>query len=312
MPAIATLTLNPAVDLSVSVDRVEPERKLRARDLRYDAGGGGINVARMVQRLGGETVAVFTAGGASGARLRALLAAEHTPCRVVAIAQETRQDFTARDQASGQQFRFVMPGPRLTSAEQSRALAELATLTPSPDILVASGSLPPGVAPGFYGRLSRHTRRLRHRLALDASGAELSAGLAAGVWLVKPNLRELEGHCGARLPDEASRVAACRTLVAAGAAKVVALSLGAQGALLVGADGAWRADPLDVTPVSAVGAGDSFMAGLVWALAAGRRPPDALRWAVAAASATLLAPGTHLGRRADVRQLAPSVRVRGL
>jgi 6-phosphofructokinase 2 len=308
--AIATLTLNPAVDLSADVDRLEPERKLRCRDLRYDPGGGGVNVARMIRRLGGSATAVFTAGGASGQRLRALLTAERISQLVIPVAEETRQDFTVRDLGSGEQFRFVMPGPKLKNAEWRHALAAARDLDPG--IIVASGSVPPGVPDDVYARLAMAAKKRRARVALDAPGPALRAGLAAGVWLIKPNLRELEDVCGAGLGDEGARLQACRFIVTSGAAEIVALSLGPEGALLVTREGAWRAAPPAIAPASTIGAGDSFLAGLVWALARGSTPADALRTAVAAAAATLLAPGTGLGRGADVRGLRAAVQVEKL
>ncbi|HEX5378583.1 MAG TPA: 1-phosphofructokinase family hexose kinase [Phenylobacterium sp.] len=311
-PAIATLTLNPALDLSASVDRVDPERKLRCHDLHWDAGGGGVNAARVIRRLGGETLALFPAGGANGARLEALLAAERTPSRVIPIRGETRQDFNAHDLSTGQEFRFVMPGPTLSAAERRSILREVSRLEPAYGVLIASGSLPAGFPVDAYGALARQAKAAGRRFALDASGDALKAGLAAGVWLVKPNLRELEEYCGHPVADEPGRLAACRAIVESGAAQMVALSLSAQGAMLVSADGAWRAAPLDIKPVSTIGAGDSFLAALVWALARGERPDVALQWALATASATLLATGTALARRADVIALRPSVRVESL
>ncbi|MDO8380245.1 1-phosphofructokinase family hexose kinase [Phenylobacterium sp.] len=308
-PVIATLTLNPAVDLSAVVDRLEPERKLRCHDLRRDPGGGGINVARVIRRLGGQAVAAFVAGGVGGERLRALLATERVPVAVVPTQAETRENFTAHDLATGQEYRFVMPGAPLRTAEQRSVMVLLKGLTPAPEILVLSGSLPPDFPLAVHERLIRQARRAGVRLVLDASGQALTAGLAAGVWLVKPNLRELEDLCGRPLPDLASRLAACREIIAAGGAAMVALSLGREGALLVTAERAWRARPLDIVPVSTIGAGDSFLAGLVWALGRGLAPPEALRWAVATASATLLAPGTSLCRRADVLRLRRTVTV---
>lgn len=308
-PVIATLTLNPAVDLSAAVDRLEPERKLRCHDLRRDPGGGGINVARVIRRLGGQAVAVFVAGGVGGERLRALLGVERVPVAVVPTQAETRENFTAHDLATGQEYRFVMPGAPLRAAEQRAVLAVLKGLAPAPEILVLSGSLPPDFPLAVHERLIRQARRAGVRVVLDASGPTLKAGLAAGVWLAKPNLRELEDLCGRALPDIAARLAACREIIAAGAAEMVALSLGREGALLVTAERAWRAQPLDIVPVSTIGAGDSFLAGLVWALGRGLAPPEALRWATATASATLLAPGTSLCRRADVLRLRSTVTV---
>jgi 6-phosphofructokinase 2 len=302
---VATLTLNPSVDLSFFVDRLAPGEKLRCAAPRRDAGGGGINVARVIRRLGGRTLAVFAAGGANGERLKALLKAERVPQLVCAIRGETREDVTAEVRGSGEQYRFVMPGPRLGETEW-RAILDVVGRTTA-GTLVASGSLPPGVPVSLYGRLAVQMRGAGAKLALDAAGPALKHGLAAKVWLVKPSLAELEAEVGARLRGPAERLAACQALVERRAAEIVALSMGAAGALLVMDGLALAAQPPAITPVSVVGAGDSFLGGLVHGLAAGRDPGEALRWAVACGSAALLAPGTQLCRPLDAERLAKRV-----
>ena len=237
------------------------------------------------------------------------LAAEGLDAVVIPIQGETRQSFTVFDRSRGAEFRFVLPGPRLGAAEFRAVERALEALQPRPDVLVVSGSLPGGLDPKRLTRLASRVRRSGVRLALDASGEGLQAGLEAGVWLVKPNLRELGACLGRDLPDRDSQLAAARGLVAAGRAEWVALSLGREGALLVSADFAGYAPALPITPVSTVGAGDSFMAGLAWELSRGRRPEAALSTAVAAASATLMSPGSGMARSADIRRLRPRVRI---
>jgi 6-phosphofructokinase 2 len=305
--AIVTLTLNPAVDVSFAVDRLTPGPKLRCRDVRRDPGGGGLNVARVIRRLGGKALAVFPAGGATGEQLQTLLRRERTPHMAIPIAGETREDYTAEERATGAEYRFVTPGPRLKAAEQAAVIAA-AFADPPPRVLVASGSLPAGAPAGLYGRLATAARARGVRLALDASGPALRQGLTAGVWLTKPNLEELASLTGGPLPDLDARLAACRSLVRQGQAEIVALSMAAEGALIVSADGAWRAAAPRITPVSTVGAGDSFMGGLVLALSRRLAVPEALRWAVAAGSAALMAPGTQLCRAADVQALLPRIK----
>lgn len=305
---IVTLTMNPAIDLCATVNRLEPARKLRCHDLRRDPGGGGINVARALRRLGERAIAVFPAGGPTGARLEAMLRAERAPHRTLRIAGETREDFTAQVAATGEQYRFVLPGPRLSRAECAAVLDLLGALEPAPQILVASGSLPPGAPISFYGRLAAFARGAGMLLALDAAGPALRHGLRAGVWLVKPSLAELEELAGAALPDLESRLGACRRLVEGGDAELVALSIGAEGALLVGAQEAWFAPAPRIAPLSTIGAGDSFTAGLVRALANGAPAPSALAAAVAAGSAAMLAPGTQLCRATDVQSLLARIR----
>lgn len=312
MPAIATLTPNPAVDNFTSTARVEPTHKLRCGPVLLHPGGGGINVARVLARLGVDVLALYPAGGVTGHQLRELLAAEGVADEVLPIAGTTRESFTAHEESSGLDWRFVLPGPQLAAAEWQACLDRACALRPSAGLLVASGSLPPGVPDDFYGRLARGLAPAGVRLVLDTSGAPLAAALQAGVYLVKPSLRELQELTGSALDDPPQRRAACRSLVDAGRAAVVALSLGAEGAMLVSGSGAWHAPALPVQVVSTIGAGDSFLGGLVAALVRGDGLDAALRQAMAASAAALLSGGTALCQPADVARLLPQVQVRAL
>lgn len=305
---VVTLTLNPAVDLWFSVDRMVAGPKLRCHDVRRDPGGGGVNVARVIRRLGGKALAMVAAGGAAGAELEAMLRRERVPAMILPIAGDTREDVTAEDRSTGAEYRFVMPGPSLRPRESSAFLAAVEGLDPAPGILVASGSLPAGAATGLYRRIATWARERGVKFALDASGKALREGLAAGVWLAKPNLAELEALHGGPLPDTQVRLVACRAIVDHGGAQIVALSMGDQGALVVSRTEAWHAKAPKVRLVSTIGAGDSFTGGLIHALAAGLPVSEALRWAVAAGTATLLTPGTGLCRTSDVGALCERVR----
>ncbi|MFT3858667.1 MAG: 1-phosphofructokinase family hexose kinase [Aquabacterium sp.] len=309
MSRILTLTMNPALDLSTEVVKVEPVHKLRCAPACVHPGGGGINVARVAHRLGGEVLAVFPVGGVVGDSLRQLLAAEGVPCQAVPIAGETRESFSVHETASGQDFRFVLPGPTLTQAEAQACLAALAAQCRAGDWLVASGSLPPGVPPAFIGQLARLAHERGCQLVVDTSGPALVEALKTGVSLVKPSLRELREFTGLPLSDEAQWLAAARDLIAQGCAQTVALSLGEQGAMLVTATQAWRAPALSVDVASTIGAGDSFLAGLVWALAAGRLLEDAFAYGMAAGAAALLSAGTALSQAADVARFHDAVKL---
>ena len=312
MSALITLTLNPALDLATTTARVEPTHKLRCSPAQRFAGGGGINVARVLHRLGSDVQAWALAGGAAGAQMRQLLADEGVPTVLQPIAGDTRENFSVVETATGQEFRFVLPGPALQAAEWQACLDALAALTPAPRWLVASGSLPPGVPDDFYARLARAARARGIRVVVDTSGAPLAAALDAGVTLVKPSLRELREVMKQPLDTPADWCAATQALVRAGQAEIVALSVGAQGAVLATREGVWQAPALDVPATTGTtGAGDCFVAALVWALDRGEAPPDALRWAVAAGAAALMAPGTALAQAADVHRLRPLVRVQG-
>lgn len=307
MTDIVTLTMNPCVDVSTSTERVQPTRKLRCQVPKREPGGGGVNVARVLQRLGAEVLAVYPAGGDSGARLGRLLQAEQVPALSLAIAGETRESFHVRELAAQQEYRFVMPGPTLTEAEWQTCLERVEALQPFPRYLVASGSLPPGVPEDFYARLARLARARGARCVLDASGPALAAALQEGVFLVKPSLGELRALTGQALVNQAQWLAAARQLVQQGQAEVVVLSLGERGALLVTGTSATLAPALPVPVRSAVGAGDSLVGGMLQALAAGTGPRQAFVRGVAAASAALLASGTGLCRPQDVDRLQAQV-----
>jgi 6-phosphofructokinase 2 len=299
--------MNPAIDVSTSVDGVAPVRKLRCVDPQRDPGGGGLNVARVVSRLGAKVTAVYPMGGLVGQRLEQMLEEEGVKSLTIPILGDTREDFTVHDDATGQQYRFVFPGPRLSKMEWQACLKALATLDDKPDFVCASGSLPPGVPDDFYARVARIVSGWDARLVLDTSGAALRAGLQEPVYLIKPNLQELCELAATALEDQASMIKASRSLIARGRSEAVALTLGAEGALLVTADRAWRARSLPVQVVSTVGTGDSFLGGMIWALASKMTLEQSFHYAVAAGSAAVLAPGTGLCRPQDVRRLLGQV-----
>jgi len=312
MTDILTVTLNPCVDVSTSTERVEPIRKLRCQNPRREPGGGGINVARVLQRLGAPCTALYPAGGASGALLGRLLQQEQVPGLCVPIAGETRESFHVHELASRQEYRFVMPGPTLNEAEWQACLERIATRQPAPRYLVASGSLPPGVPDDFYARLARHSRASGSRFVLDASGPALAAALQEGVYLCKPSLGELRALTGQPLTGAAQWRAAVQQLVAQGRAEVVVLSLGADGALLASPAGLVYAPALPVEVQGAIGAGDSLVGGMLHALAGGASLRAAFARGVAAATASLLSTGTALCRPADVERLHAAVLLQDL
>lgn len=300
---IATLTLNPTVDESASVEHVVPERKLRLTEPTREPGGGGLNVARAARELGEEVLAIWTRGGHTGDLLADLLEAEALPSRPVPIAGMTRTSLVVHETSSNLQYRFGTPGPRLDEAELDAVLAAIRTVDPPPRYLVASGSLPPGVDPGVYARLAAALDPKRTRLVLDTSGEPLRRAIAGRVFLVKPNLRELGTLAGRQLEGDADIQKAACGLVAASGAEVVLASVGAGGAVLAWSGGCERIHAPTVAVRSKVGAGDSTVAGVVAGLSRGLTIPEAARFGVAAGSAAVMTPGTELCRRADVERL---------
>ncbi len=312
MAKILTVTLNPAIDIFGCVEKIEPVHKLRCTEERRNPGGGGINVARVVHRLGGETIAVFVAGGLAGDVLRALVEAEGIESLIVPIRGQTRENFTILERQSGKEFRFVFPGPELSGEECADIVARVSLLKPRPEFAVFSGSLPPNVSGAYYGGLVRQAKDSGTRVIVDTSGDALSESLAAGVYLFKPNLREFSDLTGLKGDGESALIDAARALIGAGRTEIVALTLAERGALLIARDGVWQARAPQTVPVSTVGAGDSFLGALVVSLAEGRDMPDALRRAVAAGTAALMSPGTELCRPADIDRLLRGIEVKRL
>ncbi|HYI32235.1 MAG TPA: 1-phosphofructokinase family hexose kinase [Glaciibacter sp.] len=301
---IVTLTMNPALDVSTSVDRVVPEQKLRCATSRFDPGGGGVNVARAIRNLGGSALAVYPLGGPTGQAYRGFAEEAGVVGRVIAIAENTRESFTIDERSTGKQYRFVLHGPNLRETEWRACLTTVGDHFPHGGYLVASGSLPPGVPVDFYAMLARVCAAHDVRVVVDAAGPPLDAALAERVFLIKPSRDELAALIGTDRELRAEeQLAAAQEIVGDGRANIVALTLGAAGALIVTAAGALRLPTPDIEVVSAVGAGDAFLGALVLRLAEGRSIEDAFRTAVAAGSATAMRPGTELCRADDVARL---------
>lgn len=293
MPRIITLTPNPALDFSFEADKVEPNQKLRCSNPRVDAGGGGVNVARAALRLSAQTLAIFTTGGLHGATLKEAVARENVPARIIPVGGETRPAFHVRETSSGDEFRFNFPGAEMSDGEASLFLTALEEEAKSGDYIVASGSLPPGAPRDFWGRAAHIAKSKGARFAIDSTKGVVEA-LEEGVDLLRLNKSEAPTFAGRSLqwPDDAANFA--MDLVAKGKAGRVAITHGGEGGILAGPSGVARAPSPDVKIVSAVGAGDSFVAALVIALMKNEPDANALRFALAAASATLMTPGTAL------------------
>ena len=298
---IFTLTLNPAVDASCSTRHVRPLHKVRTTNERFDAGGGGINAARVVNELGGRSFAVFLAGGTPGDVLEDLVHRAGVLHHRIAIREPTRVSHVVYEETTGQEFRFTPEGPTITEDEWREALAFLELL--DVDYLVASGSLPRGVPDDVYARLSSDVKARGGRLILDTSGAALAAAVEEGVFLVKPSRGEFAALVGRDLDDEKDLEEAAREVVASGRVEMLAITLGHDGALLATEKGGVRwLRPPAVEVKSAVGAGDSFVGGFVHGLSTGENVDRAFALGVAAGTASVMSSGTELCRKEDVLQ----------
>jgi 6-phosphofructokinase 2 len=308
MTDILTITLNPALDVLTTIDKVSDTHKMRCGAVIKHPGGGGVNVARVLHRLGANCVALYLAGGVTGERHHQLMKSEKVRCHVMPIAEETRESFTAHETSSGNDFRFVLPGPNVSATEYEACFDYVAQHMPK-KFLVISGGLAPGVPDNFYARLTALAKQHGVRVVLDANGPALAEALKVGVYLFKPSLRELRDLTGQDLPDQDSQVAAAQQLIQSGQAEVVAISLGSDGAMVVSADQVWRARALQVNVQTTVGAGDSFLAGMVWALSRKDSLLKAFQYGMSSGAAALLSPGTSLSQAADVHGLVPQVTV---
>jgi 6-phosphofructokinase 2 len=313
MRPVVTLTVNPALDLTVSVDRVASGPKLRCGRPRLDPGGGGINVARVLHRLGTATVALYAVGGLTGERLRDLIDREGFPHRPIAVADETRQSFTAHEESTGRQYRFVLPGPRLSANEWQGLLEITVEMAERADLVVASGSLAPGLPDDFFARVGKALDEQGVRLVLDSSGPGLVTTLErAHVFLVKPNMHEIVELAGEELAWPEDQADWASALIAKGRADVVVVTHGAEGAIVVTSDRRTQVRPPAMQVQSAIGAGDSFIAGLCTGLVRGQPVAEAGALGMAAAAATLLTPGTELCHPDDVERLRAKIEVRAI
>lgn len=298
MASVLTITLNPTIDVFGEAKSVRPTHKVRLTDTSYEPGGGGINVARVISTLGGEVEALALSGWEMGDFLGRLLRAEGIPWTPIPMEGETRVALMVHDQSTGLEYRFLPEGPEV-SPVQIDACAE-AVSRKADGFVVASGSLPRGAPNDSFVRLARAAARNGLPFVLDSSGAGLKAALDhGGIFLVKPSLSELESYAGHAL-DAAGIEAAAKAIVAAGKARMVAVTLGADGAMLVTAEKLLRRPAMKVEVRSAVGAGDSFLGAMVWALSEGWDIDRAFLLGMAAGAAATSNPGTSLCRKEDV------------
>jgi 6-phosphofructokinase 2 len=300
---ILTITLNPAIDKSTAVNAIKPEKKLRCAPPLYEPGGGGINVSRGLMRLGFNASAFILSGGSAGVRLEALLAEEKITALPFTIKGETRENFIVVDTASNEQYRFGMPGAAITPDEARGIIDTVTAISPFPDIIVISGSLPEGMDLHFFRSLIKACKGRNAKVIVDTSGEALSEALNEGIYMVKPNLGELTRLAGRGELDNESADEAAKQIIAAGKAEVVVVSMGPQGAYLVTAAETFHVPAPSVKKLSTVGAGDSMVAGMVAVMAQGGSALDIARMGVACGTAATMNPGTGLFKKEDAERL---------
>lgn len=302
MPDIVTLTMNPAVDTYLSGETFRTS-KIRCKVTGAGPGGGGVNVARVIRKLGGVATAALTVGGGNGERLLGMLDERDVPHCDIRTEGETRETYVIFERESKRRYHILIEGPRVLEREWQKALELVEELVNPGTYLVLSGSLPPGVPDDFYGRAAAIGERCGCPVALDTSGAPLVAALREGVWLAKPNRNELETWAGRALPTFDDRREVVQQLISNGHASVVTATFGAEGSLVATATESWRVQAPPIEPKSEVGAGDSFLGAFILATTMGRPLPDATAYAVAAAGSALSRSGPGLSDKDDTQRL---------
>ena len=298
---IVTITVNSALDKSTRFKGLVPEQKIRCEEPRFDAGGGGINVSKAISRLGGTSLAVFTSGGPTGKMLEELVVKESIDYEAVTVRSWTRESFVAVDDNTNSQYRFGFTGGKISDEESNKILETIAALKPK--FLVASGSLNEGLSDDFYYKIAEIAKKSSAKLIVDTSGEALKKALEVGVCMIKPNVGELAKLIGVERLELEEVNEAAKQIIAKGGAEIVVVSLGPQGAVLVTKDIYEFVPAPNVAKKSTVGAGDSMVGGMVWALSQNKSLKEVIRWGVACGTAATMNEGTQLFKAEDVIQL---------
>ncbi|MEP7375719.1 MAG: hexose kinase [Chitinophagaceae bacterium] len=308
MSSIITITFSPCIDKSTTVSALIPEKKLKCTPPKLEPGGGGINVARAIKKLGGEATAIFPSGGYTGKYFTHLMELEKVSSVIIETANETRENIIVLDDSSNNQYRFGMPGTELSDPEWKLCLKAVEE-TENAGFVIASGSLPPGVPLDIYAQLAKMAKKTNAKFIVDTSGEALKQAADEGVYLLKPNLGELGFLAGKSVlqPGEVKDIAA--GIIEKGKCEVLVVSMGAAGAMLVTRNVAEIITPPPALKKSTVGAGDSMVAGIVFFLSQGKSLPEAVRYGVACGTAATMNPGTELCRKEDADRLYASIRI---
>lgn len=298
---IVTLTVNPALDKSSHFKGLVPEQKIRCETPRFDAGGGGINVSKAIARLEGVSKAIFTSGGATGEKLKELIESEKILFETIAIHSWTRESFVAVDDNTNLQYRFGFTGAAINESEKEAIIAVIQKLACK--YLVISGSLNEGLPPDFYKQIAEIAKASNIKVVVDAYGEALRNVLEAGVYMIKPNVGELAKLVGVETLEIGEVNEAAKKIIAQGGAEIIVVSLGPQGAVLVTKDTYEFVPAPNVVKRSTVGAGDSMVGGMVWALSQNKSLKEVIRWGVACGSAATMNEGTQLFKGEDAKRL---------
>lgn len=299
--SIITLTINPSLDKSTHFNSLIAEQKIRCEKPRYDAGGGGINVSKAIAKLGGSSTCVFTSGGSSGEMLEELITKEGLESTVIKTKNWTRENFIAFENATKSQYRFGFPGNEISDDEKDKIIEVVSKV--KADYLVISGSLNEGLPTDFYQKIAETAKASGIKVVVDTSGESLQKVLETGVYLIKPNISELAKLIGAERLELPEVEKAAKQLISSKSAEIVVVSLGPEGAILVTKDETHLVKAPKVEKKSTVGAGDSMVGGMVWALSQNKSLKEVIQIGVCCGTAATMNEGTQLFKAEDVKRL---------
>ncbi len=298
---ILTVTLNPCIDKSSTVDKLKPESKLRCTEVVNEPGGGGINVSKALKKLNTTSVALFPAGGHNGNMLCSLLKEEGILFHAVDTKVETRENWIVLENATVNQYRFTLPGRAVEEATIITLIDHIRSFSPA--YVVASGSLPPGLPDYFYGLIVKQANAIGAKCIVDTSGPALQALKGKHTYLLKPNISELCKMLNVDKLEKNEVDDAAQQAIIDGYAEIMAVSMGGDGAWLITKDEKYFVAAPKVERRSTVGAGDSMVAGITWMLQQNRSLKDTIAFGVACGSAATMNEGTRLFEKVEAERL---------
>lgn len=302
MTRIVTVTFSPCIDKSTSIPALAAEKKLRCTTPKLEPGGGGINVARVIHKLGGEVLAIFPSGGYTGKYFNHLLEKENIPFTVIETENETRENIIVFDESTGNQYRFGMPGTALQETEWKQCLQVIEEME-NIEFIVASGSLPPGVPSNIFSLLAKIAQTKNAKFIADTSGDALREAATTGVYLLKPNLSELAFLAGETTIDITQVETVAKKILHQYPVEILVVSAGSEGAMLLTKNETYKVAAPPVQRKSTVGAGDSMVAGIIYSLSQRSTLKAALQFGVACGTAATINPGTELCKPSDAAML---------
>ena len=301
---IVTVTVNPMLDISTSVDCMVPETKLHCHSPSFTAGGGGIYVSRAIRNLGGESTALFIAGGANGMQIEQLLKKEGIGFESIDSGVNSRENWMVFDEKSEKLYRFAMPGNEIEDKHWKTLLKKIKEFSPKPNYLVVSGNLVPGMPEDFYAQIASFAKKNDIRMVLDSSGTPLKLALEEGLHMFKPNLQEMAELYDKKVLTGMELEKATEEILEKGYCNVIVVSMGEKGALLCQLDDTVEYILPPAMPAkSKVGAGDSMVAGMIVGCSKGFWPQQAARYGVAAGTATTMTAAGELCKKDDTDKI---------